>query len=144
MGMTDVVSRATTAAKAVVDIQHDGAGSVDLLSKGDKLVGVQPAMDGPAHEGALCVKGQFSWDWVQHSDRLKTPLVRKDGELVPASWDEALERAAAGFRSAEEKHGRYSIYAIASGRAPHESAYSVQKFIRAGYGTNYIDNCSRA
>jgi predicted molibdopterin-dependent oxidoreductase YjgC len=118
--------------------------SVDILSKGDKLVGVQPAMDGPANEGALCVKGQFAWDWVQHDDRLKTPLVRKDGELVPATWDEALERAAEGFRSVEEKHGKHAIYAVASGRAPHESSYAVQKFIRAGYGTNYIDNCSRA
>ena len=118
--------------------------SVDILSKGDKLVGVQPAMDGPANEGALCVKGQFSWQWVQHGDRLETPLVRKDGELVPASWEEAFERAAAGFRGVEERHGRHSIYAVASGRAPHESAYSVQKFIRAGFGTNYVDNCSRA
>ncbi len=118
--------------------------SVDILSKDDKLVGVQPAMDGPANEGALCVKGQFAWEWVQHDDRLKTPLVRKDGELVPASWDEAFERAAEGFRGVEAKHGRHAIYAVASGRAPHESAYSVQKFVRAGFGTNYIDNCSRA
>ncbi len=118
--------------------------SVDILTKGEKIVGVQPAMDGPANEGALCIKGQFAWDWVQHDDRLKTPLVRKDGELVPASWDEAFERAAAGFRGVEQRHGRHAVYAIASGRAPHESAYSVQKFIRAGFGTNYIDNCSRA
>jgi len=118
--------------------------SVDILSKGDALVGVQPAMDGPANEGALCVKGQFAWEWVQHPDRLKTPLVRKDGELVPASWDEAFERAAEGFRGVEERHGRHAVYAIASGRAPHESAYSVQKLVRAGFGSNYVDNCSRA
>lgn len=118
--------------------------SVDILSKGDTLVGVQPAMDGPANEGALCVKGQFSWEWVQHPDRLKQPLVRKDGELVPATWEEAFERAAEGFRGAEKRHGRHAVYAVASGRAPHESAYSVQKFVRAGFGTNYVDNCSRA
>jgi predicted molibdopterin-dependent oxidoreductase YjgC len=118
--------------------------SVDLLSKGDTLVGVQPAMDGPANEGALCVKGQFAWEWVQHPDRLKKPLVRKDGELVEASWEEALDRAAAGFAEVKEKHGRHAVYAIASGRAPHESAYAVQKFIRAGFGSNYVDNCSRA
>ncbi len=117
--------------------------SVDILSKGDTIVGVQPAMDGPANEGALCVKGQFAWEWVQHPDRLKQPLVRKDGVLVPATWEEALDRAAAGFRAVEEQHGRHAIYAIASGRAPHESAYSVQKFIRANFGTNNIDNCSR-
>ena len=118
--------------------------SVDILTKGETLVGVQPAMDGPANEGALCVKGQFAWEWVQHEDRLATPLVRKDGELVPATWEEALDRAAAGFRDVLAQHGRHAVYAVASGRAPHESAYSVQKFIRAGFGTNYVDNCSRA
>lgn len=118
--------------------------SVDVLTKGDKLVGVQPAMDGPANEGALCVKGQFSWQWVQHPERLKKPLVRKDGVLVETSWDEALDRAAAGFDKVRKEHGRHAVYAIASGRAPHESAYSVQKFIRAGFMSNHVDNCSRA
>ncbi len=118
--------------------------SLDILTKGEAIVGVQPAMDGPANEGALCVKGQFAWEWVQHPDRLKQPLVRKNGELEPASWDEALDRAADGFRKVKEKHGRHAVYAVASGRAPHESAYMVQKFIRVNFGTNLIDNCSRA
>lgn len=118
--------------------------SVDILTKNDKVVGVQPAMDGPANEGALCVKGQFGWEWIQHPDRLKNPLVRKNGELVEASWDEALDRAAEGFRKVKEQHGRHAVYAIASGRAPHESAYSVQKFVRVGFMSNHVDNCSRA
>lgn len=119
--------------------------SVDLMTKGDRIVGVQPAMDGPANLGALCVKGQFAYDFVQHPDRLTTPLVRgDDGELHPASWDVALDRAAAGFRAAVDEHGRYSVYAIASGRAPIEAAYTVQKFMRAGLGNNQVDNCSRA
>jgi predicted molibdopterin-dependent oxidoreductase YjgC len=118
--------------------------SVDVLTKGETIVGVQPAMDGPANEGALCVKGQFSWDWVQHPDRLRTPLVRKNGELVEASWEEALQRAADGFAAAKRDHGRHSVYAVASGRAPHESAYSTQKFVRVGFMSNHVDNCSRA
>ncbi len=118
--------------------------SVDILSKGEKIVGIHPAMDGPANVGALCIKGQYAFDFVQHPDRLKTPLVRKDGQLVEASWDEALDRAAAGFVKAKKDHGRHSVYAIASGRAPHESSYTLQKFIRAGFATNHVDNCSRA
>lgn len=119
--------------------------SVDLLTKGDRLIGVQPAMDGPANQGALCVKGQFAFDFVQHSDRLTEPLVRgEDGELRPTSWDEALDRAATGFRNAAQSHGRHSIYGIASGRTPSEADYMMQKFIRAGFGTHQIDNCSRA
>ena len=119
--------------------------SVDLLTKGDRLIGVQPAMDGPANQGALCVKGQFAFDFVQHSDRITKPLVRgEDRELRPASWDEALDRAATGFRNAAQSHGRHSIYGIASGRTPSEADYMMQKFIRAGFGTHQIDNCSRA
>jgi predicted molibdopterin-dependent oxidoreductase YjgC len=119
--------------------------SVDILSRDGKMVAVQPAMDGPANEGALCVKGQFAWDFVQHPDRLDTPLVRdENGELLPASWDEALDRAAEGFRKVAEERGPEAIYAIASGRAPNEVAYAMQKLMRAGWGLNHIDHCARA
>ena len=119
--------------------------SVDILTKNEKIVGIHPAMDGPANQGALCVKGQFAYDFVQHRDRLKTPLVRgEDGELHETTWDDALDRAAEGFRKVNAEHGRHSVYGVASGRAPSEAAYLMQKFIRAGFGTNYIDNCSRA
>ena len=118
---------------------------VDLLSKEDKLVGIQPAMDGPANEGALCIKGQFAFDFVQHDDRLTKPLVRgDDGELHEVDWNTALDHAAEGFRKVLKEHGRHAVYGVASGRAPNEAAYTMQKFIRAGFGTNQIDNCSRA
>lgn len=119
--------------------------SVDVMTNDDKIIGIHPAMDGPANQGALCVKGQFAYDFVQHPDRLKTPLIRgENGELHEATWEDAIDKAAEGFRKANAEHGRHSIYGIASGRAPHEAAYLMQKFIRAGFGTNYIDNCSRA
>ena len=119
--------------------------SVDLLTKGDKLVGIHPAMDGPANEGALCIKGQFAYDFVQHPERLNSPWIRDDkGKLKEATWDDALDRAADGFQKVLEKHGRHAIYGIASGRTPGEADYMMQRFIRASFGTNYIDNCSRA
>lgn len=119
--------------------------SVDVMAKGDQLVGVQPAMDGPANEGALCIKGQFAFDFVQHPERLRAPLVRgEDGELHEATWDEALDRAAEGFAHTVATYGRHSVYGIASGRAPNEAAYTMQKLIRVGFQSNQIDNCSRA
>lgn len=119
--------------------------SVDLLVKESRVVGVEPAMDGPANQGALCVKGQFAYDYIHHPDRLTTPLVRgDDGALHPATWDEALARAAQGFQHVAEKHGRHAVYGIASGRTPSEADYLMGKLIRVGFGTNYIDNCSRA
>lgn len=119
--------------------------SMDILTRNDHIVGVQPAMDGPANRGALCIKGQFAFDFVQHEDRLTQPLVRgEDGEFHEVTWDEGLERAAAGFMKARDTYGPDSVYAVASGRAPSEAAYTMQKFIRACFGTNQIDNCSRA
>ncbi len=119
--------------------------SVDILSKNNRIVGIQPAMDGPANQGALCVKGQFAYDYVHHPDRLKRPLVRRaDGKLHETTWDEALTVAAAGFQRVVEKYGRQAIYGIASGRTPTEADYLMQKFVRAGFGTHNIDNCSRA
>ena len=119
--------------------------AVDILSKQDRVVGIQPAMDGPANEGALCIKGQFAFDFVQHPDRLTKPLLKQeDGTFREADWDEALQVAAEGFLRVREKYGQRAVYGVASGRAPHEAAYTMQKFIRAGFGTNYIDNCSRA
>ena len=101
--------------------------------------------DGPANQGALCVKGQFAYDYVHHPDRLAHPLVRDgDGRLQPATWDEALQRAAQGFLDVLQEHGRHAVYGVASGRTPSEANYIMQKFIRVGFGTNYIDNCSRA
>jgi len=119
--------------------------SIDILTKGDRVVGIHPAMDGPANEGALCVKGQYAFDFVHHPDRLTKPLIKQpDGTFREAEWDEALQKAADGFLQVREKYGNHATYGIASGRAPHEAAYTMQKFIRATYGTNYIDNCSRA
>ncbi len=120
--------------------------AIDIMTREEKIVGILPAMDGPANQGALCVKGQFAFDHVHHPDRLSTPFVRDadSGKLRPASWDEALDRAAQGLKSVIGEHGRHAVYAIASGRAPHEAAYMVQRFMRAGLGSNQIDNCSRA
>jgi len=119
--------------------------SVDILSKNGRILGIQPAMDGPANLGALCVKGQFAYDYVHHPDRLTHPLVRgADGQLHETSWETALKVAADGFRRVEQQHGRQAIYGIASGRTPTEADYVMQKFIRAAFGTHNIDNCSRA
>jgi formate dehydrogenase major subunit len=119
--------------------------SVDILTKDNHIVGIQPAMDGPANLGALCVKGQFAYDYVSHPDRLKHPLVRReDGQLHETTWEDALQVAADGFHKVVQKYGREAIYGVASGRTPTEADYLMQKFIRAGFGTHNIDNCSRA
>ena len=118
--------------------------SINLHARDGKMIGVTPALDGPVNEGALCVKGQFGFDFVNSDDRLTMPLVRKDGQLTPVSWDEALDYTAQRFKSIRAEHGPKAFYAIASGRAPGEGAYMLQKFTRAVMNSNQVDNCSRA
>jgi formate dehydrogenase major subunit len=75
--------------------------------------------------------------------RLTAPLVRKDGALRPASWDEALDRAATGFRATVERYGPTSFGLFSCSKATNEVNYLAQKFTRAVIGCNNVDSCNR-
>jgi predicted molibdopterin-dependent oxidoreductase YjgC len=75
--------------------------------------------------------------------RLMEPMVRESGRLRPATWEEALDRAAAGIRSAVERHGPRSFGMFSCSKATNEVNYAAQKFIRAAVGSNNIDSCNR-
>ncbi len=76
-------------------------------------------------------------------DRLTQPLVRDAGVLRPASWDEALDRAADGFRRTLAKQGPDGIGFFSCSKATNEVNYLAQKFVRTVIGTNNIDSCNR-
>jgi predicted molibdopterin-dependent oxidoreductase YjgC len=75
--------------------------------------------------------------------RLTTPLVRDGGELRPASWDEALDRAAAGFARAQSADTSTSFGIFSCSKASNEMNFLAQKFARQVMGTNNIDSCNR-
>jgi formate dehydrogenase major subunit len=75
--------------------------------------------------------------------RLTQPLVRDNGELRPATWDEALDRAAAGFAAARDAHGGHSIGFFSCSKSTNEMNFIAQKLARAALGTNNIDSCNR-
>lgn len=75
--------------------------------------------------------------------RLTSPLVREAGELREASWEEALERAATGFRAAVERGGPDSVGMFSCSKATNEVNFIAQKFMRVAVGTNNIDSCNR-
>jgi formate dehydrogenase major subunit len=75
--------------------------------------------------------------------RLTQPLVRENGELRPATWDEALERAAAGFAAARDTRGGSSIGVFSCSKSTNEMNFVAQKLARAAFGTNNIDSCNR-
>lgn len=78
-----------------------------------------------------------------HDVRLTTPLVREDGRLRPAPWDEALDRAARGFRAAMDKYGPQSFGMFSCSKTTNELNYLAQKFARVVVGSNNIDSCNR-
>ncbi len=76
-------------------------------------------------------------------ERLSTPLVRERGALRPASWDEALDRAAQGFQTVIDRLGPDAVGLFSCSKATNEMNYIAQKFMRVAVGTNNIDSCNR-
>ena len=75
--------------------------------------------------------------------RITEPLVRDNGVLRPATWDEALDRAVAGFHKATAEHGENGIGIFSCSKATNEMNFLAQKFARQVLGTNNIDSCNR-
>jgi predicted molibdopterin-dependent oxidoreductase YjgC len=75
--------------------------------------------------------------------RLTTPMVRDNGELRPASWEEALGRVVEGFSSIREEHGPEGFAMFSCSKSTNEMNYAAQKFIRTAMGSNNIDSCNR-
>jgi formate dehydrogenase major subunit len=97
----------------------------------------------PANDFSTCVKGKFGYDFTDAEDRLETPLVRENGRLRPATWDEALSRVADEFESIREEHGPEALACFASSKCTNEEDYLMQKFARGVLGTPNVDNCAR-
>ena len=108
-----------------------------------EIVGVLPIIDHPVGRGSLCIKGWNAHSFVQHIDRLKTPLIREKGEFREASWDEALALVAKKLKAIKSKHGPDSIGVLTSAKCTNEENYLLQKFTRAVIGTNNVDHCAR-
>lgn len=113
-----------------------------FTNKDGQLVKAEGALDGP-NEGHLCVKGRFGFDFVQGPARLKTPLVRKNGELVEAGWDEALDLVAQNLGRVKAADGPDAVMAFTSAKCSNEENYLLQKMMRAVVGTNNVDHCAR-
>ncbi len=116
---------------------------LDLHVKGNEVVKVTGAEDYAPNHGSLCVKGRFGFNFIASPERLTTPLIRKDGELKEASWDEALDLVAGRLKEIKETHGADSIGVLTSARVTNEDNYIANKFTRAALKTNNIDHCAR-
>ena len=94
------------------------------------------------NEGNLCVKGRFGHEFIHSPERIKTPLIRMNGELCPASWNDAIDAVSERFEQIIREHGGQFIGGIGSEKCTNEDNYLFQKFCRSVLGTNTIDNVS--
>ena len=131
---------------------------VSYKVKDEKIIYAE-GIDGPANHNRLCVKGRFGFDYIHHPHRLTVPLVRlenvpKDAndQVDPAnpwthfreaSWEEALDLAAAGLKKIRDEKGRKALAGFGSAKGSNEEAYLFQKLVRLGFGSNNVDHCTR-
>lgn len=147
--LTEKLARFTGRTWEVKKVQttcnHCGGGcQIEFWARDNTLIrayGVE--RENSENKGHLCVKGRFGFDYVNSPNRLTTPLIRRNGKLEPAGWDEALDYVAENLKRIKEKYGSDAIGGIASAKTTNEDDYIFQKFMRAAIGTNNIDFCVR-
>lgn len=117
---------------------------IEIGVKGGEAVSIRGTEGYPVNDGLLCTKGIYQWKTIGAPDRGKYPLVRKDGLLQRASWDEALDTMVAKFQELIAKHGPNSIACYNTGQMAMEEYYVLGKLMRAGIGTINLDGNTRA
>ena len=124
----------------------------------DRIVAVE-GRDGPANRGRLCVKGRYGFDYPRHPQRLTVPLIRRDDApkdadastdpavarqwFREATWEEAMARAGGTLRRLRDARGPRALAGFGSAKGSNEEAYLFQKLVRAGFGSNNVDHCTR-
>ena len=165
--LTSANGAALQSADAVVDsvCPYCGVGCQLSYRVKDNKILEAIGRDGPANQGRLCVKGRYGYDYVSSDQRLTTPLIRREGvakdpadigrvrrgELAlaalfrEATWDEALDLAAAGLSRLRDSHATCAspLAGFGSAKGSNEEAYLFQKLIRQGLLTNNVDHCTR-
>ena len=131
-------------AKTLTTCPYCGCGCGLYLSSNNKmLTGVFPSKNHPVAKGSLCVKGWNSYQFVNSKERLTVPLIKKNGNFVEASWDEALTLIVSRLKDIKNNSGSDSIAFFSSAKATNEENYLLMKLARAVFKTNNIDHCAR-
>jgi predicted molibdopterin-dependent oxidoreductase YjgC len=108
-----------------------------------EIVGVLPAKEHPVSQGRLCIKGWNAAAFVNHPDRLRTPLIRRGDGFEQATWDEALALVAEKLGAIRDESGPNAIAFLSSAKCTNEENYLLQKLARAVMETNNVDHCAR-
>ncbi len=132
----------TNLVKTICGYCGTGCGLV-LEVQDNKIVKIRGDKEAPVNQGQTCVKGAFAYEYVHADSRLTSPLIRKAGKLVEATWDEAYQFIATKLAGIKEQWGSNAISMFACARSTNESNYITQKFMRTVLQSNNIDGCNR-
>ena len=147
---TDAISDIFKSKSADVDkkvrttCSYCGVGcNLEASIKDNKVVSIDTPKETKVNAGHTCVKGRYAFGFYDHPDRLRTPLIKRNGKFEKASWDEAYEFIKNELNRIIKDHGPDAIAGISSARCTNEENYLFQKMIRAVVGTNSVDCCAR-
>jgi predicted molibdopterin-dependent oxidoreductase YjgC len=116
---------------------------MDLHVLNNKVVSITGNHNTGVNQGSLCVKGRFGYEFIASDQRLKKPLIKKNGVFEEADWDQALDLVAKKFSQIKQESGPDAIGGLTSARCTNEDNYLFQKFMRGVIGTNNVDHCAR-
>ena len=117
--------------------------NLEVSSSNGKILSIQAPYDAEVNEGHTCLKGRYAFKFYDHSERLDSPMIKRNGEFEKVSWEEVYEFIATKLNGYKEKFGPDSMAGISSSRCTNEENYLMQKFFRAVINTNNIDGCAR-
>ncbi len=147
---TDAISDVFKSKSARVDkkvrttCSYCGVGcNLEASIKDGKVVAIDTPKQTEVNAGHTCIKGRYAFGFYDHPDRLRNPLVKRNGKFEETSWDEAYEYIKNKLEKIKNENGPDSIAGISSARCTNEENYVFQKMIRAVVGTNNIDCCAR-
>ncbi|MBL7794513.1 MAG: formate dehydrogenase subunit alpha [Saprospiraceae bacterium] len=117
--------------------------NLEVSKRDNQVLSIKAPYDAEVNHGHTCLKGRYAFRFYNHPDRLRSPMIRRNGKLEKASWEEAYDYIATRLNDIKAKYGPDAIGGISSARCTNEENYLMQKFIRAVIGTNNIDGCAR-
>lgn len=112
---------------------------IRLNEKTGKVVGVEPRYDWPVTLGKMCPKGVTAYQTVDHEERITTPLIKKNGKFVAATWEEALDLIEKNYKELQSKYGKDTLSVFGGVSMTNEKCYLVGKYARVALGTRYVD-----
>ncbi len=117
--------------------------NLDVAVNAGKIKSIQAPYDADVNQGHTCLKGRYAFSFYNHPERLRTPLIKRNGQFEEATWDEAYDYIVEKLSFIKDTYGPDYIAGVSSARCTNEENYLMQKFIRAVIGTNNIDSCAR-